>query len=100
MRFDARAPIQRNDDQLNPSLKVAAIKDRISRKKKSYFRKSYVRKKNLLLFHEYNRISKFFISLFNWYAVKIQVLLLEKNLFTKNLLGRKIIYEPRCVCLR
>lgn len=45
MRFDARAPIQRNDDQLNPSLKVAAIKDRISRKKKSYFRKSYVRKK-------------------------------------------------------
>lgn len=49
-------------------------------------------KKNLyklLLFHEYNRISKFFISLFNWYAVKIQVLLLEKNLFTKKFVREK-----------
>lgn len=102
MRFGARAPIQRNHDQLNPSLKVAAIKDRISRKKNRILENHMLEKKNLykLLFHEYNRVSKFFISLFNWYAVKIQVLLLEKNLFTKNLLERKIIYEPRCVCLR
>lgn len=31
----------------------------------------------------------FFISLFNWYAVKIQVLLLEKNLFTKKFVREK-----------
>lgn len=34
---------------------------------------------NYYMFYEYNRVSKFFISLFNWYAPKIQVLLLKKD---------------------
>lgn len=47
MRFDARAPIQRNDDQLNPSLKVAAIKDRISRKKKNRILENHMLEKKI-----------------------------------------------------
>lgn len=45
MRFGARAPIQRNHDQLNPSLKVAAIKDRISRKKNRILENHMLEKK-------------------------------------------------------